>query len=62
MMDFIAFTRRENRNGTIDSVCNLCQKTIATGWSIIDLVPSEIAHACDSAQIMPNKSKEMHRA
>jgi hypothetical protein len=62
MLNFIRFTRRENQNGTVDSVCIMCQKIIATGGSIIDLVPSEIAHTCDTVQIILSKRKEMHRA
>lgn|GEM_PF-6293957 len=58
MMNFIEFTGRENRNGTVDSVCIMCQKIIATGWSIADLVPSEIAHVCDPVQIIPSKYRQ----
>jgi hypothetical protein len=59
---FIAFDRQQKRNGTVNSVCILCQQIIATGQDLIDLIPSEIVHRCDTAQILPREHEEMRHA
>ena len=62
MTTFITFDRQYKQNGTVDSVCILCQRTVATGQSIIDLVPSEIVHTCATTQIRSHDYQEMHHA
>lgn len=59
---FITFDRQQKRNGTVSSVCILCQQIIATGQNLIDLVPSEIAHRCDTAQVPLREYEEMPHA
>ena len=61
MTTFITFDRQQ-RDGTVYSICILCQQTIASGQSLIDLVPSEIAHRCGAAHFLPDKYQEMRRA
>jgi len=62
MTTFIMFERQHKRNGTVDSICILCRQTIATGQSLIDLVPSEIAHKCEAGQVLAREFQEMRRA
>lgn len=62
MTTFVSFNRRYKRDGSVDSICVHCQQTIATARSLIDLVPSEIAHTCESTQILDRESQEMRRA
>ena len=62
MTTFITFDRLYKRNGTVDSICILCQQTIATGQSLIDLVPSEIAHKCEAELVLARKFQEMRSA
>jgi hypothetical protein len=62
MTDFIAYSRQSKRDGTVDSVCKLCEKTVVTGLSIIDLVPAEIAHTFAFAQTVVNEYKELYFA
>ena len=62
MTTFITFDRQYKRNGMVDSICLLCQQTIATGQSLIDLVPSEIAHKCETKQVLAREFQEMRSA
>ena len=62
MTTFVTFERRYKRNGTVESICILCQQTIATGQSLIDLVPLEIAHRCEAKLVLVREFQEMRRA
>lgn len=42
----IIFPHRTNRNGTFDSICPLCYRTIATEQSEYRLAKAELAHRC----------------
>ncbi len=42
-----AFSRRANRYGTTDSICNTCFVTIAAASKEIELQRAEQRHACD---------------
>lgn len=41
------FSHRENRDGTIDSICLTCYATIASSHSVDDLNAHEKEHRCD---------------
>ncbi len=45
----LGFTHRENRDGTIDSVCRRCYVTVCTSSWEADLESAEKDHACDPA-------------
>jgi hypothetical protein len=62
MTAFIMFNRQHKRNGIVSSVCILCEQTIATGRSLLELVPWEIAHRCDAAQANPSEYQERPHA
>jgi len=61
MENFLAFTRRIKKHGTVESTCILCNRTVATGHSIIDLVPAEIAHKCLLAPIFSEELDHPHQ-
>ena len=61
MTTFITFDRQQ-RDGRVHSICILCQQTIASGQSLIDLIPSEIVHRCDAAHVISREYQEMRRA
>jgi hypothetical protein len=41
-----AFPRRLNNDGTYDSICNRCFKTLATSSDETELLNAEQAHIC----------------
>ena len=41
------FSHRVNDDGTIDSICPQCFKTVATATQESDLDPAESRHCCD---------------
>jgi hypothetical protein len=41
-----ACTRRQNQDGTIDSVCSRCRLTIARAYRPSDLSDLEVRHVC----------------
>lgn len=41
------FVHRVNRNGTIDSICRECFRTVACSESESDLTKPEADHVCD---------------
>jgi hypothetical protein len=43
---YIDFAHRRNDNGTTDSICLKCFRTIATKRTKAELVDSEAAHEC----------------
>lgn len=43
----VAFARRENSDGTIDSICRRCYVTVRTSISASELESAEKAHVCD---------------
>ena len=45
------FARRENRDGTFDSICSECFQTIATSRRVALLENAERAHACDPLEL-----------
>ena len=47
------FPHRKNPNGTFDSICPECFRTIATQPSEEDLTPFEQSHHCYSDCAMP---------
>jgi len=51
MSDVYGFTRRRNRDHTLDSICNVCHKIVATGLTLMDLILPEIAHRCVPATV-----------
>lgn len=61
MPDVFAFARRWNRDGTVDSICNLCLKKVATGKSEMHLVLAEIAHRCVGPEIHANQTAGLLR-
>jgi len=45
------YPHRDNRNGTIESICPRCFETIGTAAIESDLKPMEEAHQCDPAHL-----------
>ena len=46
-----SFPHRENRDGTWDSICPRCFRTVATATDPLKLEAEEIAHDCDPDEI-----------
>ena len=45
------FVHRENRNGTIDSICLWCYATVSTARCESDLDVAERGHRCDPVEL-----------
>jgi hypothetical protein len=46
-----SFAHRNNRDGTVDSICLGCFVTIATEWSKSELLEIEKQHECEGLSI-----------
>ena len=46
-----AFPHRYNPDGSYDSICTACLKTVARAWNENELSSPESAHICDPARI-----------
>jgi hypothetical protein len=42
----VGFAHRQNADGTIDSICYRCFRTVATTHDEASLYPSEVTHIC----------------
>ena len=51
------FVHRFNPDGTVDSICTTCAKTVATEPEERALIPSEDRHECDCANRLKEPSK-----
>ena len=49
------FSHRINPDGSIDAVCHICFRTIATATSFADLASMEDAHKCNPAEALRSK-------
>ena len=47
MFTSITYSRRENPDGTMDSICRKCFVTVVTAWRETDLNRAEHSHTCD---------------
>ncbi len=45
------FTRRQNEDGTMDSICCFCFATVGTSTQESALVFFELQHSCDPSQV-----------
>jgi hypothetical protein len=43
----MSYPHRKNADGTVDSICPECFRTVATVWSEWELAEAERAHRCD---------------
>lgn len=51
-----AFVHRQNKDGTIDSICRRCFRTVATALTEEELRPGEEAHRCIPLTASPLRS------
>lgn len=59
----VAFARRENSDGTIDSICRRCYTTVRTSFSEPELECAEKAHVCDPSLLAHwNEIRELKRS
>lgn len=47
------FVHRFNLDGSVDSICSACAKTIATEPAEVALTPAEDSHECDGTLRKP---------
>lgn len=51
------YLRHMNRDGTIDSICKFCYRTVCTSDWETDLVRAEREHTCDSNRMAKSKQR-----
>jgi hypothetical protein len=45
------FHHRQNRDGSFDSICSRCYRTVSSGQVQSNLVPAENLHTCNPADL-----------
>jgi hypothetical protein len=50
----VAFPRRKNENGTFDSICPICFRTVASGVKESQLAELERNHICEDRFMSPS--------
>jgi hypothetical protein len=59
MQTELKFPHRFNPDGTFDSICITCFRTIAMSEKEADLAAAEEAHACNPADLPKNKYRDL---
>lgn len=55
------YAHRKNQDGTFDSICLYCFRTIASAENESDLDASEKRHSCDAKIVCRKIAKQEHR-
>jgi hypothetical protein len=51
------FPHRHNKDGTFDSICPRCYKTVANGQSEVNLAIAEMQHTCHPLELLQLQTK-----